>query len=422
MKTSGFAARRGYLVTATLLACSAAAYAGCSDDASEEAPNAEDGGADGAIVDAASGSVDAGVDAATCEDPVFDCTRTAGNTNVDDAGIASLAPNAASVPYDIRCTGLYACFSTKTVAASHRGYAPAYKLYSDGAEKQRWLFLPPGTRIDVGGGDAGGSVDDFVFPVGTAVYKEFQLNGKRVETRRIWKAAVGEWVYSVYRWADDESSAVLTFSGALVPNPTKPGKPYEIPATTACAQCHNGHADKLLSLDAWGLGGPGATGVTLASLKSEGLLEGWDKPTSLSITEDATGKANAAIGFYYNNCGFCHKPGAVAGGTGLHLNLSAAAALADGGAALRAEDTPLYKTAVNVAHTNTGGGAYTAADGYKRVVPKAPDKSVLFIRDTLRSADGGIATTPFAQMPSTLVRTTDDVGIAATRAWITALP
>lgn len=429
MRSSGSSAARLRVLLASMLALSTAAYVGCSDDEVSPPTDGSDGGSTTSTAEDAATDVrrveDAAADAApVCTDPVFDCTRTAGNANVDDAGTpVGLSANAASVPFDIRCSGLYACFSTKTVAATHASFSPAYKLYSDGAEKQRWLYLPPGTTIDVGGGDAGGTVEDFVFPVGTAVYKEFQIAGKRVETRRIWKAAVGEYVYSVYRWADDESTAVLTFSGALVPNAVRPGKPYEIPPTTNCAGCHAGHADKLLGLDAWGLGGGGATGLSLASLKSEGRLAGWtSQVTTLNVTEDATGKFKPALAFYYNNCGFCHKPGGVAGGTGLHLNLPVAAALADGGTAIKAEDTPLYKTAVNVAHNNTGGGTYTAAGGYKRIVPKDADHSILFIRDSLRSADGGIATAPFAQMPNSIVRTTDEAGLAATRDWINALP
>ena len=41
--------------------------------------------------------------------------------------------------------------------------SPRYPLWSDGAEKQRYLSLPPGTQIDTS------NMDDWKFPVGTRV-------------------------------------------------------------------------------------------------------------------------------------------------------------------------------------------------------------------------------------------------------------
>ncbi len=423
---------RASVMTLSALAVTAAAYAGCSSD-EETNPtvtpgNGTDGGSDVAQgsdtstkTDGTTTTPDTGTpdSAPACADPVFDCTKNAGNTDAGGSGATSTA--AQQVPTDIRCTGLYACFATKTVAATHKNYVPAYKLYSDGSEKQRWMLLPAGTKIDTGGGGPG-TPDEWIFPVGTMVYKEFQLNGKRIETRRTWKAGPSEWIFSVWRWADDESTATLMNDGTVIANPAKPGTTYEVPSNSACAPCHTGHVDKFLSLDAWSLGGAGATGLTLASLKADNLLTSWDHPTSLAVAEDTTGKFNGAMGFYYNNCGFCHKPGGQAAGTGLHLNLPVAEAFIDGGAGLNAADTPIYKTAVGVAHTNQApqGNSYPAASGFKRIVPADPDKSVVLLRDSLRNPDGGSAAP--GQMPPSIMRTTDDAGLAATRAWIQALP
>ena len=41
-------------------------------------------------------------------------------------------------------TGLYADFAARTVAADLFTYAPRYEFWADGAEKSRWLYLPPG--------------------------------------------------------------------------------------------------------------------------------------------------------------------------------------------------------------------------------------------------------------------------------------
>ncbi|MDX1518428.1 MAG: hypothetical protein R3288_16385, partial [Woeseiaceae bacterium] len=44
-------------------------------------------------------------------------------------------------------TGLYEP-GTLRVARDKLSYTPQYPLWSDGAIKKRWLYLPPGTSID----------------------------------------------------------------------------------------------------------------------------------------------------------------------------------------------------------------------------------------------------------------------------------
>lgn len=408
-------------MSSLFFSCAAALYLGACSDDDPVTPPTTDGGADSSATRTDSGGVDAGADdAAACVDTPFDCSATAGDAGVDAGGLTT--DHAGEVPYHLRCTPLYQCWSSKTVASTHREYAPAFKLWSDGAEKHRWVYLPPGATIDTGAD--GGTVDEWVFPVGTAVYKEFKLAGKRVETRRIWKASDTEWVYSVWRWSDDESTATLMNHGELIPNTAMVGHTYEVPANTNCEACHGGHHDKFLSLDAWSLAA-GSEGVSLATLKAEGRLPSWTGPTTFAVPQDTTGKLDKAIGFYYNNCGFCHKPGRSGGASGLHLYLPVAealpgpdAGLPNGGAGLLPTDTPLYKTAVDVAHVNTVGGLYPAGT-YKRITKGDATLSVLPNRDSLRDPDGGIAQ---GQMPNLISRVVDQAGVDATKEWINALP
>src|SRR6204780_1931664 len=51
-------------------------------------------------------------------------------------------------PGTLEGTGLYADFVTKEVAPDALAYTPAYPLWSDGAQKSRWIMLPPSTTID----------------------------------------------------------------------------------------------------------------------------------------------------------------------------------------------------------------------------------------------------------------------------------
>src|SRR5688500_16308576 len=74
-------------------------------------------------------------------------------------------------------TGLYAQPATLTVDPQNRPFSPQYPLWSDGAQKARWVRLPAGTAIDAA------DIDRWDFPVGTRFWKEFAFNGRKVETR-----------------------------------------------------------------------------------------------------------------------------------------------------------------------------------------------------------------------------------------------
>src|SRR5262249_48330510 len=125
----------------------------------------------------------------------------------------------ADPPDDVYCIGLYAGASPKKVSAGVLAYKPGVVLWSDGAEKQRYLALPAGTVIDTS------SFDAWVFPVDTKVFKECTVAGKLTETRMLWKQAETNWVMATYIWDDAAKSA--TRNTSLQPVLLDGG--YEIP-------------------------------------------------------------------------------------------------------------------------------------------------------------------------------------------------
>src|SRR5262249_30960643 len=100
------------------------------------------------------------------------------------AALAPAALAAAPLPEHLRDTGLYARGGGEEIAPDVLAFSPQYPLWSDGAEKRRWIRLPPGTRIDAR------DPDRWVFPVGTRLWKEFSL-GRRLETRMLERARGG---------------------------------------------------------------------------------------------------------------------------------------------------------------------------------------------------------------------------------------
>ena len=48
-------------------------------------------------------------------------------------------------------------------------------------------------------------MNQWMFPPGTKLWKEFVVGGARLETRLIWKRPSGAWYFTVYRWSTDGS-------------------------------------------------------------------------------------------------------------------------------------------------------------------------------------------------------------------------
>src|SRR4051794_6171456 len=164
---------------------------------------------------------------------------------------------------ELRCTGLYSDWATKTVASGVRQYDPGLHLWSDGANKTRWIYLPPGTKIDTS------DMNEWMFPPGTRVWKEFVVGGVRLETRLIWKRPSGAWYFTVYRWsADGASSATELTTAEAAADATA----SDTPPKSAFYACHNGRLDAGLGFEGVALPTPQASGVTMAPLTAGNFL------------------------------------------------------------------------------------------------------------------------------------------------------
>jgi len=348
-----------------------------------------DAGAD-ATRDAAAGhddGADARGDASTNADA---------DANADaDGGLGLDCSNDAGHPTALGCTGLYANWPSRTLAPGVRAYAPGLALWSDGAEKQRWIELPPGTRIDTS------DMNEWRFPTGTKLWKEFRVNGQLVETRFLWKRGDGDWFRTTYAWSADGASATELTSG----QPSWNGTPYEIPSQDLCTTCHQGRIDGVLGFEAVSLAAPGATGLTLAELVAEGLVT---VAPSAPIVVPGNATESAALGWLHANCGTaCHNrsPSALAGATGLFMRLEVASM-----ATVQATDT--WQTAVG-----QPSGFQPAPDaGLLRIAPGDLAHSAIYFRDSFRDDQG-----QDFQMPPVDTHVVPDAGVALVAAWIRGL-
>jgi hypothetical protein len=304
----------------------------------------------------------------------------------EDEDATGCGPETDQPPTDLACTGLYANFARREIAKTARPYAPAVSFWSDGYEKERWIRLPEGMTIDAT------NVDDWRFPVGTKVWKEFRFQTRKIETRLLWKTAEDRWVAVAYVWSEDGRRARRGEGSAL----TVGGAPYHVPDTTECAECHKGRKDTLLGFEAVSLAQPGATGLTLAVLAQESRLA--PPPPQATLTIDP------GLGVLHINCGVsCHNasPIAEARRSTLRLRVGFDEAVTE-----PVSSWELFETTVNVAAT------LPAWSGALRIAPGTPDESVIVRAMTTRGT---------GQMPPK-AREVDFAGVAAVEAFVRGLP
>jgi hypothetical protein len=219
-------------------------------------------------------------------------------------------------PQDLRDTGLFADGSTTAIAADALAFSPQYPLWSDGAVKRRWIRLPKGTAIDAANPDA------WDFPRGTRLWKEFAVDGRRVETRVVERDADGTWRFASYAW--DEAGTAATLASADGATLTVNGRPYAVPSETDCRACHEGAAVPVLGFSALQLSpdrdplAPHAdphSDADLRTLTERGILRGLPDALLRSPPRIVAPSpvARAALGYLHGNCGHCHSGAADAG-------------------------------------------------------------------------------------------------------------
>jgi hypothetical protein len=319
-------------------------------------------------------------------------------------GTDATAPAPHAAPARLSDTGLYARGSL-SVDSRNRAYSPQYPLWSDGAGKERWIYVPPGARIDAT------DLDAWIFPIGTKFWKQFSFNGRRVETRFLWHASEHRWVFASYKWNDDQTDATLA-AAAGEPDVAEiaPGKRHSIPSVEDCRACHDSASSEVLGFNALQLSTdrdpnaihrePLAPGMaTLQTLLDEGVLKATrtDLTTNPPHIEATTPRTRAVLGYLSTNCGICHN-----GRT----------SLAQLGMLLK---QPSHGRSPNLALETTIGqpGTWKIAgreSASVRLAPGSPELSALLYRMRSRR--------PSSQMPPLGTVLPDEEAIAAVTKWI----
>lgn len=304
--------------------------------------------------------------------------------------VSDVAITGASLPPKLSDFGFFIHPDAQVPTLGVTPYALNTPLWSDGADKLRFIYLPEGTRLHADGEGL------LRFPVGAAIIKTFAFgegaSRRLIETRVLLHRADG-WVALPYRWNAEQTEAKLALAGARidVTNPAGEAISYRIPNKNQCKECHslNGAVIPI---------GPKARNLAaawLGDMVQAGLLD--QVPEGANRLPDwrthATGAAAPLARAYLDvNCAHCHQPGGMASNSGLDLRWEQADPHAIG----------IMKRPVAAGR---GAGGHEFA-----IVPGAPDQSILAYR--LASAEPGVA------MPELGKSSVDPDGVAVVRRWI----
>lgn len=302
-------------------------------------------------------------------------------------GIADAAPEA-DFPTLLSETGCFKADNPLEPADALIPYGVNMPLWSDGAEKERWLALPDGEQLSANGD---GSLN---FPLGSVLAKHFRVAGTLVETRLFVQHDDG-WAGYSYAWNAEGNDAVLLSGASTV---EVEGQTHLFPSRGECMQCHNGLAGSALGprigqLDRDVEYPNGVTEAQLAAWVRIGLLEG-EIPTVPAYAALGGNESEALQGRAYlaTNCATCHLPGG-SGGGGMDLRLETDVAA-------------MGVCGVPPAGTDLG------VEGALLLTPGNPSLSLLSLR--MRSLDAW-------RMPPLATQVVDTTGAALVDAWISSV-
>jgi glucose/arabinose dehydrogenase len=160
---------------------------------------------------------------------------------------------ASTFPRKLSDSGLFKSVKGHVIEEGMIPYSVNAVLWSDGAAKQRWLYLPADTKIDVTPSRG------WNFPDRTTIVKSFYLDfeegnpasRKWIETRFLTKQD-GEWFGYSYAWDDAQTEGTLVAAAGADRDFTirtaagRRTQTWHYPSRTECMVCHSRAANYVL--------------------------------------------------------------------------------------------------------------------------------------------------------------------------------
>ncbi|MEO1305861.1 MAG: SO2930 family diheme c-type cytochrome [Pseudomonadota bacterium] len=271
-------------------------------------------------------------------------------------------------------------------------------LYSDHAEKLRYVYVPDGQSAVYR------ETDVIAFPIGTVLVKTFAYDDDYLETRLLIHKADG-WEAIPYVWNDAQTEAVYAPVGKRIEieagraTPDAPAFTYAVPNKNQCKTCHqSGDAVSPIGPKVRNLNHNGPQGMNqIADWVARGVLvDVPDTPPVMAKAFDPSASLTDQARAYLDiNCAHCHKSTGSASNSGLWLEWDVEDAI---------------KWGIGKHPTAAGRGA---GDALVVIKPGEPKRSILAYR--MASDEAGIA------MPELGRVLIDEEGVALIEAWISEM-
>ena len=268
-------------------------------------------------------------------------------------------------------TGAFENLATLQVADGIVPYRPNAKLWSDGADKLRWIAVPTGRTISFA------ETGSWSFPAGSVFIKHFEIGAerRRIETRfEVVKEGGGTYLVT-YRWLEDQSDAALVPAGGDTATVQFDGTQqiWAFPGRAQCVACHNSSVNYVLGTNTRQLNGDYlfASGIRDNQLRTwrrlglldappaDGALVGLD--ALADVTDTGATLEDRSRSYLDSNCAYCHNSNAAPEGTNFVLDF----------------DTPLQSSNLLDALAADDLGLGPAA---RVIAPRDPKHSVLYQR------------------------------------------
>lgn len=304
---------------------------------------------------------------------------------------------AAPFPSTLSATGCFSDVAAQTPAPELVPYDLNAPLWTEGADKLRFLVVPPGTQLSARRDGR------WTFPVGSVLVKVFAFGDRRVETRLMLLRDDG-WDFAVYKYRDDGAEADLLSDSLLEPMVVDGvAIEYFYPDEQSCRECHSrisgvevlgprtAQLNRVYDYD-------GFSQNQLEAMREVGLFANLDGPVDeLDAWPDPGGRSGTLAGraraYLHGNCAHCHRPDGFAP-AGLDLDLRFETRFGDTGTC---EEPIMYGDLMD----------------HVRIRPGHEEDSGLYLRMTAEGLD---------RMPPVGATVADPLGEELVRRWIRSIP
>jgi len=321
----------------------------------------------------------------------------------------------ASPPATLSGTGAFTDLATLAPAAGLIPYELNSPLFSDNAEKLRWVSIPTDGNRDSATEQIQFRPElPWTYPAGTVAVKHFELptnannplQRRRLETRFLVATGNGDFYGLTYRWRLNGSDADLVSEAGASANYTVTEadgssrvQRWDFPSRSDCRTCHNKGGGVFLGLTTWQLNRAiNGAGTPRNQLDIWAVSELFNAPIgspaylpAAAPLDDTTAPLETRVRSYLaSNCANCHNDRSEED-LNADFDLSFWNTLAE---TRMVNGVPLYDLGVNDARV---------------VKPGSPDASVLLLR---------MEATDVHKMPPIGRNLVDDQAVALVRQWI----